>query len=128
MSKMRVLLIDDEEELVSALEERLELRGIDAEYALNGELAFQRMQEKKFDVAVIDIMMPNINGLEVLMNIKKIQPDIQAILLTGRSDKDDSRIALEHGAFDYIMKPVDINTLIKLMKKAVENVSETKQL
>jgi|SRR3990172_3441890 len=127
MSKMRVLLIDDEEELVTALQERLELRNIDAEYVLNGETAFQRMQEKKFDVAVIDIMMPNINGLEVLMNIKTIQPDIQAILLTGRSDKDDSKAALEHGAFDYIMKPVDINKLIKLMKEAVENVNDTKQ-
>lgn len=120
MKPMRILLVDDEEELVSALCERLQMRGYEAEYVLSGADAVQRVRENPYDVAVIDVMMPDMNGLETLLNIKKLRPETQVILLTGRSDEEDSKTGLKHGAFDYLIKPVNIAKLIELMLKAVE--------
>ena len=124
MNPMRILLVDDEEELVSALCERLQMRGYEAEYTLSGADAVRRVRENTYDVAVIDVMMPDMNGLETLVNIKKLRPDVKVILLTGRSDEDDSRAGLKHGAFDYIIKPVNIARLIELMHNAVERNNE----
>jgi DNA-binding response OmpR family regulator len=117
---MRIILVDDEEELVSALCERLQMRGYEAEYTLSGADAVRRVQKNPYDVAVIDVMMPDMNGLETLVHIKKLRPETEVILLTGRSDEEDSRIGLKHGAFDYLIKPVNIVRLIDLMHKAVE--------
>src|SRR4030067_420974 len=84
MALMRVLLIDDEEELVSTLEELLMLRGIDVEGVTSGADAIGRVQLVKFDVAVLDMKMPGIGGLEVMRRIKREQPGIKFILMTGR--------------------------------------------
>ena len=120
MKSMRILLVDDEEELVSALCERLQMRGYEAEYVLSGADAVRRVRENPYDVAVIDVMMPDMNGLETLMNIKMLRPDTEVILLPGRSDEEDSKAGLKHGAFDYLIKPVNIARLIELMHKAAE--------
>jgi DNA-binding response OmpR family regulator len=120
MSALRVLLADDEEELVSTLAERLELRGYEVTYVLNGLDAVQRLQEQVFDVIILDVMMPGKNGLEVLMDAGRMRPGTPVILLTGRGDEKDSETGLKHGAFDYIMKPVNIDRLIDIMNKAVE--------
>ena len=124
MPNLRVLLVDDEEELVSALRERLELRNIDAEYALNGAQAISLVKDRKFDVAIIDVMMPEMNGLEVLAKMKQFCPALKVILLTGRGDEKESRESRRIGASDYIIKPVNIDTLIEKMKKAVGETNE----
>lgn len=124
MPKMRVLLVDDEIELVSALQERMELRDIDADYVLSGPEALKRVKMKAYDIAVVDVTMPEMNGLEVLENLKKIQPDIQVILLTGRATLEDSKAGLAKGAFDYLIKPVKLSRLIKLMNDALEPKNE----
>lgn len=120
MPKIDVLLVDDEEELVSALKERLELRDITTEYVLDGEQALLKVQQKQFDVVVIDVMMPNMNGLEVLQKIKKIRPKTQVILLTGRGKEEDNQLGIKYGAYDYVMKPLNIDKLIEIMYSAVE--------
>lgn len=125
MSALRVLLADDEEELVSTLAERLELRGYEVTYVLNGLDAVQRLQEQVFDVIILDVMMPGKNGLEVLMDAGRMRPGTPVILLTGRGDEKDSEAGLKHGAFDYIMKPVNIDRLIDIMKKAMEGHAGT---
>jgi len=117
---LSVLLVDDEEELVSALRERMELRGIDAVLALNGQQALHEAEMKKFDVAVIDVMMPEMSGMEVMEQLLKVQPGIKVILLTGRGDENDSAAGLRMGAFDYIIKPVNINVLLDLIRRAVK--------
>lgn len=119
MPELRVLLVDDEEELVGTLAERLSLRGYEVTYLLDGAEAVRRAAQEPFDVLVLDVMMPGMNGLEVLKEIKRTRPEMPVILLTGRGSEQDSQTGLELGAFDYIMKPVKIDRLIEIMLKAV---------
>lgn len=121
MSGLRVLLIDDEEELVATLAERLELRDFLVDYALNGLAGMARVKEKDYDVIVVDLMMPGMNGHEVLEQVKRLRPDLPVILLTGRGSEQDSESGLGQGAFDYLMKPVNIDRLIEIMRKAVKS-------
>lgn len=119
MERMRVLVVDDEEELVSTLIERLALRDIEADGVTTGDAALRRLQNREFDVVVLDVKMPGIDGLELLRKIRKMRPGLQVILLTGRGSARESEIGLEEGAFDYLIKPVDIEDLIKKMKDAM---------
>lgn len=120
MNKLRVLLVDDEEEFVSTLAERLELRSITTLIATDGSQALQIIQTDKPPVVVLDVMMPGIGGLEVLQQIKHNTPEIQIILLTGQGSTKDGIKGMRMGAFDYMVKPVQIEDLIKKMKEAYE--------
>ncbi|GAB4348819.1 MAG: response regulator [Candidatus Abyssubacteria bacterium] len=118
MDQLRVLVVDDEEELVQTLVERLQLRNIDAEGVTTGSDAMERLQEREFDVVILDVKMPGIDGLDLLRRIKKLRPSLNVILLTGRGSARESEIGLEEGAFDYLVKPINIEDLIKRMKEA----------
>ena len=120
MADYRVLLVDDEEEFVSALSERLMLRGIDADSALNGEEALARLVEKDFEVVILDVMMPGLGGLEVLRQIKSTHPNTQVILLTGHGSTREGIEGMRLGAFDYLIKPVDIEEMLAKMKEAAK--------
>ena len=122
MAEYRVLLVDDEEEFVSALSERLMLRGIEAECALNGEEALARLMEKEFEVVILDVMMPGLGGLEVLRQIKTTHPNTQVILLTGHGSTREGIEGMRLGAFDYLIKPVDIEEMLAKMKEAAKTV------
>ena len=122
MAEYRVLLVDDEEEFVSALSERLELRGIEVESALNGEDALAIMVEKTFEVVILDVMMPGMGGLEVLKQIKSTHPNTQVILLTGHGATKEGIEGMRLGAFDYLIKPVDIEEMLERMKEAARTV------
>jgi len=122
MAEYRVLLVDDEEEFVSALSERLMLRGIEVESALNGEEALARLVEKEFEVVILDVMMPGLGGLEVLRQIKSTHPDTQVILLTGHGSTREGIEGMRLGAFDYLIKPVDIEEMLEKMKEAAKTV------
>jgi DNA-binding NtrC family response regulator len=118
MAEYRVLLVDDEEEFVSALSERLILRGIEVDSALNGEEALARLVEKEFEVVILDVMMPGLGGLEVLRQIKTTHPNTQVILLTGHGATREGIEGMRLGAFDYLIKPVDIEEMLEKMKEA----------
>jgi DNA-binding NtrC family response regulator len=120
MAEYRVLLVDDEEEFVSALSERLMLRGIEADSALNGEEALARLVEKEFEVVILDVMMPGLGGLEVLRQIKSTHPNTQVILLTGHGATREGIEGMRLGAFDYLIKPVDIEEMLEKMKEAAK--------
>lgn len=122
MAEYRVLLVDDEEEFVSALSERLELRGIEVDSALNGEDALAIMVEKTFEVVILDVMMPGLGGLEVLKQIKSAYPNTQVILLTGHGATKEGIEGMRLGAFDYLIKPVDIEEMHEKMKEAARTV------
>ena len=119
MKMWKVLLVDDEEEFVTALAERLELRGIEASIATSGGDALKRINADKPHLVVLDVLMPGLGGLDVLDQIKKTDPQIKVILLTGRGSapEDGGRIPL--GAFDYLIKPVNIDALIQKMREAL---------
>ena len=122
MAEYKVLLADDEEEFVSALSERLMLRGIEVDSALNGEEALALMVEKVFEVVILDVMMPGLGGLEVLKQIKSTYPNTQVILLTGHGSTREGIEGMRLGAFDYLIKPVDIEEMLEKMKEAARTV------
>ncbi len=111
MPKLRVLIVDDEEELVSILIERLEFRGYDAEGVLGGYQAISRVNAREFDVAVVDVKMPEIDGIETLRRLKKSSPSLKVILLTGHGCEAEGEEGLTEGAFDYLIKPINIDDL-----------------
>jgi DNA-binding NtrC family response regulator len=119
MSEFTVLLVDDEIEFVSSLAERLKLRKIDAKTAISGEDAFKVISQKRPDVVVLDLKMPGLDGLEVLKHIKIMDTSIQVILLTGHGSTREGIDGMKLGAFNFLMKPIDIDELIANIKKAV---------
>jgi len=119
MAPLRVLLIDDEEELVSTLAERLMLRGIEVEVGTSGAYAFECVQKKIFDVVVLDMKMPGIGGLEVMRRIRREQPGVKFILMTGRGSLEEGEEGMQEGAFAYLLKPINIEDLMEKMMEAV---------
>ncbi len=122
MITMKVLLVDDEEEFVTTLAERLELRGIQALVAKDGETALAMIEADPPRVVILDIMMPGLGGLEVLKRIKVSHPQITVILLTGRGSTKEGIKGMQLGAADYLMKPIDIEELIRKMQAAIKGV------
>ena len=126
MEKLKVLLVDDEEEFVTTLAERLQLREIETIVATDGDNALQIINTDRPPVVVLDVMMPGLGGLDVLQQIKRTYTQIQVILLTGRGSTNDGIKGMRLGAFDYMMKPVKIEDLIQKMTEAFQ-VSKQEQ-
>ena len=122
MLQLKVLLVDDEKEFVTTLAERLELRGMRVEIATDGEMSLSMIETDPPQVVVLDVMMPGLSGMEVLARIKAIDPKIQVILLTGHGATKDGIKGMQLGAFDYLIKPVDIDELIEKLNEAAKNV------
>ncbi|WP_022663591.1 response regulator [Desulfospira joergensenii] len=118
--KPRILLIDDEIEFITTLAERLELRGYDVETSESGESGIDLMAKSSFDVAILDLMMPGLNGIDTLNQIKRIDPRLPVILLTGHGSTKEGMEGMRIGAFDFLMKPLDINELLDRIKLALE--------
>jgi DNA-binding response OmpR family regulator len=118
MSQFKVLLVDDEEEFVKTLGERLEMRGIEPDTAFTGEAALKRVAEEQPDIMVLDIKMPGIDGMEVLRRVRKAYPRIQVIMLTAHGSDKDKEEAERLGAFAYLRKPVDLEQLTNTMRAA----------
>ena len=123
MDGFRVLFVDDEEELVGAVVERLELRNIDATGATSGEQALALLKEHSFDVVVLDVRMPGLGGLHVIRRIKSSYPNLGVVLLSGHGSSEDVNEGLRLGALDYLQKPVDLDTLIHLLREAASRGS-----
>jgi len=118
MGKLRVLLVDDEEEFAQTLAERLKLRGYDAEAASQAEEALGLIDEAEWDVVVLDMVLETQSGLEVLRRIKAVRPELPVILLSGRGSDQDFREGERMGAFDYLIKPVRIEQLVEKIDQA----------
>ncbi len=113
---MRVLLVDDENEFVSTLAERLDLRGIDAEWATTSADALRIAESKPFDLAVLDVKMPEMGGLKLKEKLQEKRPNMRFIFLTGYgSETDFQAIACQAGEEFCLVKPVDIEILIERM-------------
>lgn len=120
MDGPRVLIVDDEDELVSAIEERLNLRGFDAKGVTTGAEALAYLENTPCDVVLLDVKMPGIGGLEVIRRIKEQRPKLEVILLSGHGAAQDVKVGMDLGAFDYLMKPVDIDVLVRTLLSATE--------
>jgi two-component system OmpR family response regulator len=114
-----VLLVDDEVEFITTLAERLELRGIVARVTHDGQSALKAVAENEPGVMVLDMMMPGMKGLDVLQRVREEHPAVQVILLTGQGKTRDGIEGMRHGAFAYLMKPLDLEDLMQTMNEAV---------
>ena len=107
----KVLVVDDEPEAVELLVEFLSSKGYEVLTATSGEEALRRVREDRPHLVLLDIRMPKMSGLEVLKRIREIDPEMGIIMVTAVNEEDVGRQALELGAFDYIVKPLDLKYL-----------------
>ena len=120
MEKCKVLLVDDEEEFVIALAERLAMRNLDARVAHTGEQALHMIVDEVPDVMLLDLKMPGMDGLEVLRRVKKKHSQIQVVILTGHGSHQDAEIAQRLGAFGYLQKPSGIEEIVQTLTRAYQ--------
>lgn len=118
MENLSVLLVDDEEDFLRTIVKRLLKRGIAAQGVSRGEEALALLAEKPRDVVVLDVKMPGMGGLEVLKHIKTQWPTTEVIMLTGHASVDAAMEGMDHGAFDYLMKPADLEDLLYKLEDA----------
>lgn len=114
---MKVLLVDDELELITALAERLSFRDIDADWADSGEKAIELARANAYDVAVLDVKMPGMGGLELREHLTEMQPGMRFVFLSGHGSEDDF-LEGSAKASSYLVKPIDINVLIERLNNA----------
>jgi DNA-binding NtrC family response regulator len=118
MSRIKLLLVDDEEDYVKTMAARLELRDIASRIATSGEAALEAVDEDAPHVMVLDLRMPGIDGMEVLERVRQEYPHVQVIVLTGRGSEEDEERARELGAFEYLEKPTDATELLDTIRSA----------
>jgi DNA-binding response OmpR family regulator len=116
---IRLLLVDDEEGFVDVLSNRLAWRSIDVTKAYSGSEAIQILRREDFDVAVLDVKMEDMDGIEVLKVFRRMVPKMAVIMLTGHGSERAAREGIEYGAFDYLMKPCELEELLAKIRQAV---------
>lgn len=118
--KQRVLVVDDEQDFAKALAERLELRDYDVTACFSGKDAVKKLEKYNFDVVILDVKMPGMDGIETITRIKKVSPLVEVIMLTGHASLETSIEGMALGAFDYMLKPVAIDELVYKIQDAYQ--------
>ena len=119
-SDIKVLLIDDEETLLEYLAKRLLREGLMVKATFSGEEALGVASNENFDVAVVDLKMPGIDGVETQKRLKKIQPFLQCIVLTAHGSIESALESGQKDAFQYLLKPIDYDSLVVAIREAYE--------
>ncbi|MDX9833937.1 MAG: response regulator [Desulfobulbus sp.] len=114
----RVLLIDDEKDFLEVMSERMRNRDIDVTTATSAKEALGLVEKESYDAIILDLQMPEMDGLQALERLKAINPDLQVILLTGHATIEKGVQAMKLGATDVLEKPADIQTLTEKIRKA----------
>lgn len=118
--RIRVLLIDDEAGYVDVLANRMIRRGLDVTKAYSGSEAIQILRGNDFDVAVLDLKMEDMDGIEVLKVLKKMDPNLMVLMLTGHGSETAAREGMAFGAFDYLTKPCELQELLAKIHEACQ--------
>ena len=115
---IRVLLIDDEIGYVNVLSNRLSKRSFVVGKANSGSEALQRLRQQDYDVAVLDLKMEDMDGIEVLKILKKMAPELAVIMLTGHGSAEAAHEGIKQGAYDYLTKPCELEDLVDKIQEA----------
>lgn len=115
--KKRVLIVDDDKDIVSIVKAILSGRGWDIEAAYSGQEALEAVTSQKPDIILLDIMMPEMNGIEVLKRLKKIDADARIIMITAFGDVESYLDSMELGAYEYINKPFETDELLEMIDR-----------
>ena len=118
--KCKVLLVDDEEIMIKYLSRFLIKKGFDVTTAMNGNEALEKIKKQDFIVVLLDVLMPGLDGIDTLREMKKIRPLTEVIMLTGHASVQVAMQGMKLGAFDYLIKPFDQNKLLKKLQMACE--------
>ena len=119
---VRVLVVDDEQDFLDSIVKRLELRGIEVDGVGTGAAALELLTSKQVDVVVLDIKMPGMDGIEVLRQIRVSHPGVEVIVLTGHASQEFRELGRELEAFDYLIKPVRLDTLLDRIQAACQRL------
>ncbi|HDR15505.1 MAG TPA: response regulator [Desulfobacteraceae bacterium] len=120
---MRVLLVDDEEELAVTLAERLTIRGFSVDWAVTAESALKLFRDKKYDVAVLDVKLPGLSGVTLKEHMAEIDPELKFIFMTGHGSQEDFEAgSAAAGESNYLWKPVDIDAFAEKINLVAEEI------
>ncbi len=114
----KILLIDDETEFLEIMSERMKNRGMDVATVASPKEAINKVKEESYDAIIVDLMMPEMDGLQTLKALKEINPEVQIIMLTGHATVEKGIEAMKLGAMDLLEKPADLNSLSEKIHKA----------
>jgi two-component system, OmpR family, response regulator len=120
MKDFRVLIVDDELDFLETIVKRLNRRKIDATGIDSGIKALELLEQEHFDVVILDVRMPGMDGIETLKEMKKKRPLMEVIMLTGHASVESGVEGMHCGAFDYVMKPANIDDLLEKIHEAYE--------
>lgn len=120
---VRLLLVDDEVGYLEVLSKRLSRRGFEVTAARSGAEAIRALRDRDYDLAVVDLKMEDIDGIELLKILRQMLPGLKVIMLTGHGSERAARDGLSQGAFDYLMKPVDLELLVERIHAALQRTS-----
>jgi len=121
---IRILLVDDEENLVEYIAKRLLRKGFTVKATFSGEQALDAAGQQQYDVAVVDLKMPGMDGVETQKKLREIQPFLQCIVLTGHGSIESALESGQEDAFQYLLKPVDYDALVAGIKEAHKKKQE----
>jgi DNA-binding NtrC family response regulator len=116
--RRRLLLVDDERAFGAVLAKRLTKRGFDVTLAYSGTQAIQTLRAQEFDVAILDLKMEDMDGIEVLKIFIKMDPELPVVMLTGHGSEQSAREGIACGAFDYLTKPYELDDLLEKLQEA----------
>ncbi|MDQ7785444.1 MAG: response regulator [Desulfomonilaceae bacterium] len=116
----RVLIVDDEQRFRSTMARLLSARGVEAKTAGSGMEALEIMKQESFDVAIVDVKMPEMNGIDLLREMKKIDRAVEVIIMTAYASVDTAKAILERGAYDYMLKPYAVDELVEKIGAAYD--------
>ncbi len=120
MDKFKVLVVDDELDFLETIVKRLKARKIEVTGVESGFKALDAVMAQDVDVVILDVKMPGMDGIETLREMKKKQPLVEVIMLTGHASVESGIQGMQLGAFDYVMKPVALDELLEKMRQAYE--------
>jgi len=121
MSRIHVLVVDDEHDFLKLIRRRLTKRNIDVDTASSGDEALAMLSSGDFDVVILDVRMPGLDGIAVLKEIRRRFRDTEVIMLTGHGSMQSGIDGISHGAYDYILKPFSIDDLVVRIRAAHEH-------
>ncbi len=125
--KIRVLIVDDEKDFANQLKERLLLRNYDTAVCFSGQEALERLENYNYDVVILDVSMPGVDGIETLRRIKQLKPLTEVIMLTGHATVESAIKGMKLGAYDYLLKPTDTELLLEKVNMAYQRKADQEE-